>query len=125
MKITIEQLREELEKKLQAISCLNKFYIGETDKANWQKTVNRHEKEGYTTTTPLAEGEHETISKAEEFLLNYFQDSLLKDKMGNKIPYSVGSDKADTLYVSICINPQHVNELYDDDIDWPNAYQLI
>ncbi len=124
MKKTIMQVCKELEKKLLAITCLERFYIGETDDKNLQITTERHEKEGYSTTTPLATAHHEIISKAEEQLIAFFQNSNLQNKLGNRIPYSVGSEKANIIYVSIRTHPQQDIELDDDNINWPEVYQL-
>ena len=119
---SIEQLCKELENKLRAITHLDYFYIGETD--NLSETADRHMKEGYSSTTLLAKGNHSIISKAEEQLITYFQDSNLKEKNKNKSPYSVGSKTADMIYVSIKISPRVDNELDDDDIIWPQVYEL-
>ena len=126
MEKTIDQLREELEKRLQSIPCLSKFYIGETDEANLTKTTNRHENEGYSSTIPIAKGEHSVVSKAEETLIKYFKEnSKLKDKNGNNDTHSLGSKAANIVYVSIRITPRKDIELDDDDMYWPEVYQLI
>lgn len=124
MQITAEKLRKIIENKLQKISCLQKFYIGKTNDLG--NTRARHEREGYTSTTPIAKGKYDIVSKTEETLIQYFQEiSIMKGKNGNISPYSVGNDTADTIYVSIMISPQNDNELDDDDINWPEIYQLI
>lgn len=123
MQITAEELRKKIDNKLQTISCLQKFYIGKTN--NLGNTRARHEREGYTSTTPIAKGNYDIVSKTEGALIHFFQKtSIMKDKNANKSPYSVGNDTADTIYVSIMISPQRDIELDDDDINWPEIYQL-
>ena len=122
MEITIEDLCKELKERLDKSSCLSLFYIGEICDIN--DAIKRHEKEGYNETIPLAKGSHPIISKGEEYLIKFFKNSDLKDKLKNKIDNSVGSDKATFLYVSLVIKPQIIEELDDDDLDWPEIYTL-
>lgn len=122
MDITIDKLYEKLEKKLLNISCLTKFYIGETD--NIKETIKRHENEGYTNTIILTKGSHPIITKAEEFLISKFNNSDLKDKIANKSPYSVGSKTAYMIYISLQIEPTKDEEMDDDDFVWSEDYVL-
>lgn len=122
MDITVDKLYERLEEKLLNISCLKKFYIGETD--NITETINRHESEGYTNTIILAKGSHPIISKAEESLISKFNNSGLKEKIANKITNSVGSKTANMVYISLQIEPTKDDEMDDDDFVWPEDYVL-
>ena len=123
MQITIEQLCKKLETELLKISCLETFYIGKAD--DLDRREKEHENEGYSSTTGLAKGSPSVISEAEESLISYFQNSGIADKLNNASPYSVGNDEANIIYVSLIISPQDINELDDDDIDWPEIYELI
>lgn len=118
--ITIQELCEKLYKKLKARTSLNRFYVGITN--DIERRSIEHEKEGYTSTTPIATGESETIQKAEEYLLNYFAKSDLAEYSGNISQDSLGSKNSSIIYVSLFIQPKSENELFEDDLLWDEIY---
>lgn len=122
MEITISELCTKLENILLSCSCLDGFYVGETD--NLDETEERHKLEGFHSTILLAIGLHSIVTYAEEYMIFYFKKSSLKEKFQNKGDYSVGSKTANKIYVSIKIKPSQIEELDDDIIDWPEVFNL-
>lgn len=126
MEITIDDLCKKLKGKLQDCQSLAYFYIGKT--SDIEKRTQEHEKNGYHSTTPLAEASYSLISKTEKRLIEYFKSSSLCEKCANVKDESTGrktsENKKYVIYVSVKISPSHDYELEDDDLNWNEVYKL-
>ena len=116
-----------LEEKLRNRTSITRFYIGKT--SDIEGRSNEHEKEGYSSTTPLAMGTYTNISDAEEKTIKYFLNTDLSTKCMNKVPVSTGKKPQDNekkifLYVSVFIEPKEDTELDDDVLDWDTIYEI-
>lgn len=124
MKITIENLCEKLSQKLELQSCMDFFYIGKT--SDKEDTIKRHEGE-YSSTTFLAQGSFTDVSIAEKKVIDYFEKTKMCSKLNNKVtgsPGRISNNSKYYIYVSIHIKPWNENELFDDDLEWDDIYEL-
>lgn len=136
MQCTIDGLREDLEKQIRSFVNYDnvrvvRFYIGKSETENFEERQSTHRSEGYTDTLEIAHGNPTLITQAEEILISYFQGSDLKGLLANIDSNANGNNDADKLYVSYeaylkeSDTPISIDELEDDELNWPESYELI
>lgn len=99
------------------------MYIGKT--GNLEERRKEHEKEGYSHTEAIAEGESDVVNDTEIYLIQEFKKSDLK--CTNTNDGGGGNSNATILYVSYLYDKSQmksIDELDDDELNWPMIYNL-
>lgn len=116
-KITIQELCEIIGKDILSMTSVKQFYIGKTNNIESAKT--RHK--DYDKTEAIAVSDAENISKAEIFAIDSFRED---SRMDNERRGGAGSEKSDTLYISLKFNITHDYEIDDNAINI-ECYELL